>query len=306
MSVNISIELLRSFVAVVDAGSMSKAAAQIGVTQSGLSLQMKRLADLLQSPIFSRHSQGMLLTSAGETLLEYGRAAIDLNDRAVAAIKNGANEAPIRVGLSQDFAGSVLSDTLNKIMHARPELAFLMRVGTAPDLLGQLSAGFLDLVLVISESEDPSAVMSAPMEWFGDGDILRRKQIPIALMTSPCIFRDTALASLEASDVSYRIVLETHSVLVLRAAIVGGFAATCRTQSLFGSNVPVLNSLNLSLPHVSYCIQTRSNAHPYVDRMAQALRKELLATRIPEGSPNMLEPQRNGSRCNVGDRPQRA
>ena len=85
MGVNLPTNLLRSFVAIVDSGSMLSAADKVFVTQSALSLQIKRLEDMLQQSLFTRDGRKLALTSAGELLLDYARRVLSLNDEAVAA-----------------------------------------------------------------------------------------------------------------------------------------------------------------------------------------------------------------------------
>jgi DNA-binding transcriptional LysR family regulator len=58
MATNLPTELLRSFVAIVDSGSMLKATERVFVTQSALSLQMKRLEETVLTPLFHRDGRG--------------------------------------------------------------------------------------------------------------------------------------------------------------------------------------------------------------------------------------------------------
>src|SRR5919201_4412066 len=86
MAVNLPTELLRSFSAIVDSGSMLRATERVFVTQSALSLQMKRLEDTVQAPLFHRDGRRLVLTPAGQTLLAYARDILAMNDRAVSAL----------------------------------------------------------------------------------------------------------------------------------------------------------------------------------------------------------------------------
>jgi DNA-binding transcriptional LysR family regulator len=93
MAVNLPTELLRSFVAIVDTGSMSQATQRVFVTQSALSLQMKRLEDLLQTALFNRAGRRLNLTPTGERLLGHARLILDANDRAVLALRTAVADA---------------------------------------------------------------------------------------------------------------------------------------------------------------------------------------------------------------------
>ena len=104
MTVNLPTNMLRSFVAIVETGSMLNASEQVFVTQSALSLQIKRLEELVQQHLFLREGRRLTLTSAGEVLLGYARRILALHDEAVAAITTGRFEGPVRIGMVQDFA----------------------------------------------------------------------------------------------------------------------------------------------------------------------------------------------------------
>jgi DNA-binding transcriptional LysR family regulator len=277
MNVNLPTELLRSFVAIVDAGSMSRAADDVAITQSALSLQMKRLADLVQAPIFNRHHRGMLLTSTGKALLGYSRAMLDLNDRAVASISGETLEGPIRIGMIQDFADNLLSDVLLRIMKINPGAALQIKIGNSAELTGQVCAGLLDIALCLAGCDERAAVTTAQMKWLGSANLLLEDRLPIAVIDKPCVFRDAALASLEASGRAYRIILETASISVLRTAVYGGVALTCRTEAFLGGKLEELADLQLPLPRVSYCVHTATNPNPFVDRLAQSMRNALQA-----------------------------
>ena len=83
MPVNLPTELLRSFAAIVDTGSMLRATERVFVTQSALSLQMMRLEDTVQATLFHRDGRRLALTPAGHNLLGYAREILAINDRAL-------------------------------------------------------------------------------------------------------------------------------------------------------------------------------------------------------------------------------
>ena len=110
MITNFPTELLRSFTAIVDTGSMTKATERVFVTQSALSLQMRRLEELVQSPLFLRDSsRRLVLSPVGHEMLAYARQILDLNDQAVTSLRNVAVAGPVRVGGSQDFSEVLLT-----------------------------------------------------------------------------------------------------------------------------------------------------------------------------------------------------
>jgi DNA-binding transcriptional LysR family regulator len=78
MPTNLPTDPLRSLVAIVDSGSMLKATETVFLTQSALSLQMKRLEELVQQPLFTRRGRRLLLTDAGQSWVTQARQMLDI------------------------------------------------------------------------------------------------------------------------------------------------------------------------------------------------------------------------------------
>src|ERR1700759_4899453 len=173
MVVNLPTELLRSFAAIVDAGSMQRATERVYVTQSALSLQMKRLEDLVQASLFKREGRKLTLTPAGQSMLSHAREILAANDRAVTALSGDVLTGPARIGFVQDFAETLLSGVLARFTQLNPETQVQVRVGGSAELFDLMHTGQLDVVLCMSGQDDPDAVRTAPMRWLGRDDLTR-------------------------------------------------------------------------------------------------------------------------------------
>jgi len=270
MVVNLPTELLRSFAAIVDAGSMLKATERVFVTQSALSLQMKRLEDLVQTPLFHREGRRLSLTAAGQSMLSHAREILAANDRAVVALSGDSMVGPARIGLAQDFAESLLSGVLAQFTRINPETQLQVRVGNSAELLELMQSGQMDVLLCMSTPDDPAAIRTAPMTWLGDEDACRQEVLPLAVLEGPCRFREAALAALEKAGRPYRIVLETPSLAALRAAVESGLGITCRTISFMDKPIGPEETLPC-LPKVSYVRHVRDNPHPTVNRLGELI-----------------------------------
>jgi DNA-binding transcriptional LysR family regulator len=277
MPVNLPTDLLRSFAAIVDSGSMLRATERVFVTQSALSLQMKRLEETVQAPLFHRDGRRLVLTPVGETLLSFAREILAMNDRAVGAVTGDALVGPARVGLVQDFAETLLSGVLSRFAQLNPDTQLQVRVGGSQELLDLLTSDRLDVVLCMGSAEDPAAIRTAPTVWLGDDDLLSQQVLPVAVLERPCRFRDALIAALDAAGRPYRVVLETPSLSVLRAAVNSGLAVTCRTE-IFETRrlAPALAATLPALPAVAYVRHVRSNLHPTVARLSELIRTAVL------------------------------
>jgi DNA-binding transcriptional LysR family regulator len=257
--VNLPTNLLRSFVAIVDTGSMLNASEQVFVTQSALSLQIKRLEELVQQSLFLREGRRLSLTPAGDLLLDYARRVLSLHDEAVAAVSAGHFAGPARVGMVQDFAETLLSGLLAQFSELHPEAQIYARVAGTAELQALLERRQLDIVLGFSAGGDPSRIAVAPMAWFGDADLARRDVIPLSVLEPPCRFREAAIRALEEAGRPYRITVETPNLTTLRAAVTAGLGITCRTHLFLQEGAPIENASLPDLPQVSCILQTADN-----------------------------------------------
>ena len=268
MAVNLPTELLRSFAAIVDSGSMLRATERVFVTQSALSLQMKRLEDIVQVQLFRRDGRRLGLTPAGSALLDFAREMLAVNDRAVAALTGDTLNGPARIGFVQDFAETLLGGVLARFAELNPDTQLQVRVGGSAELLALLASDRMDVVLCMGAEDDPAAVQTAPMQWLGAQDLAIRDPVPLAVLELPCRFRDASIAALEAAGRSYRIALETPSLSALRAAVSSGLGITCRTTVFMDSPIDAGAAALPDLPRVSYARHIRPAPPMAIVRLA--------------------------------------
>ena len=272
---DLAIDVLRNFVAIVDAGSMLRASSEAYLTQSALSLQMKGLSELIQAPVFERHGGRLRLAPAGETLLVYARRILELNDRAVFAIRKRASESPVRVGLAQDFAGQIIQAVVPRLLAIYPDLDLRIQGGEPSKLLSLFEGGLLDMLVGLGSPDDPAAVSTAEIAWLGDARLTNLPEIPLALKEAPCVFREAALAALEAAGRRYRIALESPASAVLRAAIDGGLALTPRIAAFAFKGVNKVVIPGASLGRVGIVVRHNPSAASPVLRLNVLVRNAL-------------------------------
>ena len=217
MPVNLPTNLLRSFVAIVDTGSMLNASEQVFVTQSALSLQIKRLEELVQQSLFLREGRRLHLTAAGEVLLDYARRVLSLHDEAVAAVSAGRFAGPARIGMVQDFADSLLSGLLSRFAELHPDAQIYARVAGTAELQALLDRRELDILLGFAAPNDGSAVTVAPHP-VHTGSRIARTSAPCHGMRSRTWPTDAARASRSNSFATCSDLASCPFVHVIRAS----------------------------------------------------------------------------------------
>ena len=268
MPVNLPTTILRSFVAIVDAGSMLSAAEKVFVTQSALSLQIKRLEELVQQELFTREGRRLTLTASGTVLLDYARRVLNLHDEAVETITSGKLAGPVRIGMVQDFADNLLTGLLARFLDLHPHAQIYARVAGTADLLQMLERGQLDIIVGYAAADDPSAVKVSPLSWFGPSDLAQREVIPLAVLEKPCRFREAAIAALDAAGRPWRITIESPNLSTLRAAVKAGLGLTSRTHLFLDDDSAIVDADLPALPNVACIIGRNAALDPVTARLA--------------------------------------
>ena len=220
---DIDIALVRAFVAVVETGSVTAAAALLNVTQAAVSQQIKRLEELFGTPLFDRHHKRLTLRPDGERLLAYAHKLIALNDEVWGVMSAPAYEGEVRLGVPQDIVGPYLPPILNRFDRAWPRVRVSLKCTTTPRLLELLRKGDIDLTLTTEQScgAGGETLLEDDLVWTGarNGAAHERDPLPVSLGDGTCAFRAVVLAALRAAGRDWRPVCEVSSMEPLLASI---------------------------------------------------------------------------------------
>lgn len=275
MQVNLPTNLLRSFVAIADTGSIVRATEKIFLTQSALSLQMKRLSEIVQVPLFRREQGTLALTSSGERLLALARQILELNDQAVERLDRTGLNGPVRIGVVQDFGDEILSGVLARFVQLNPGAEIQIHVGHSREIKEQFASDLIDIAVYHSVEMDEFTIAPARMVWLGDRALTEREMLPLAFMTKPCLARDCAVAALEAVHRPYKVIVETSNLSALRVAVEAGLALTCRSSVFLGHRFSAIELDGMSLPTYFVAVMTPPTAHPVITGLADLIRQAI-------------------------------
>ena len=231
---NLEIDLLRTFAAVADTGSFTAAAELVARTQSAVSLQVKRLEEAVGQRVFERTSRSLALTAAGETLLGYARRILELNDESVRRIAEPPVEGVIRLGITEYFVPGELPRILARFAALYPRVGLEVRMGLSSELRRAMSAKELDAVIVrLAPSERAKAIWSEPQVWAVREELepARGEPVSLALLPSPCVLREHALASLKRLHRPYRVAFTGSSMASVQAAVAAGIGVSILPRS---------------------------------------------------------------------------
>jgi DNA-binding transcriptional LysR family regulator len=244
-------DLLRTFLAFAEGGSLARAAAIVGRSPSAVTTQMQRLEEAVGSPLLAPTGRGRMLTPAGEELVGHARRILAAHRDALLSLKGARADGRVSLGATQDFADTVLPGLIRDFARTHSRIRLDLRVGRTMELARAFEDGAIDVAITMRQSPAPDevGVLAEPMLWLGAAEGLAAPQdeLPLALLDPPCGFRTAAVAALGAAGRRYRIAATSPSLSGLRAAVRGGIAVTVRTARWLGEGIAELPP-GLALP----------------------------------------------------------
>jgi DNA-binding transcriptional LysR family regulator len=246
---------LRSFLAIVDTGSFTKAAERVHKTQSAVSMHIRRLEGQLGCALFVKHGRGARLTAEGERLIEFARSIIQVEAGALAAVSRKGLRGTARLGIPDDYAESFLAEILARFNRRHPLVEVSVVCECSLELAAQVSAGALELALVtdhrgLNGFDGFELLREEPLVWVASERfrLTDGAPIPLALGSGTCVWRRAAEDALAATPArATRGLFYSKNFSAIGSVVRAGLAATPLPASLVGEGLRVLGP-NEGLP----------------------------------------------------------
>jgi DNA-binding transcriptional LysR family regulator len=302
---NFDMDALRTMVVGVELGGFSHAAGRLNRSPSAVSMQLRKLETQTGQRLFKRNGRGLILTEAGDVLLQYARRVLALNDEmglALGAVDKGGT---VRVGMPQDFTDAVLPSLLTRYSKARPATHVEVKAGRNFALAEDVANGRLDMALAFCAGGKGGAnrIATVPGVWVTrtrhakagstkaratkarDTEIRHTQGftdegvVPLIVFDGPCLFRDMGIDALARAGIPWRLAMTTPSLAGLWCGVRAGLGVTVRTPLAIprglsivppGVDLPELASIDVVL----YCAADPSPA-------AQLFKDLLLEITLP-------------------------
>ena len=219
---NLDLTALRSFLTVADTGGVTRAAGVLNLTQSAVSMQLKRLEESLGLALMDRSGRGIGLTAAGEQLAGYARRILSLNDEVFGRLTATEYEGELRFGVPHDIIYPYLPQILKRFALDFPRMRMQLVTGPSLRLKAQLQRGELDVILTTEAETDSGgvALTEVPLVWIGAvrGTVWRERPLRLALCSS-CVFRTDAIRRVEAAGLPWESIVDSPIDKAAEAAI---------------------------------------------------------------------------------------
>lgn len=249
---NLDLASLRSFVTVADVGGVTRAAGYLNLTQSAVSMQIKRLEEALGMTLFLRAARKLALSPEGEQLLSYGKRMLALNDEALSQLAATCCQGEIRLGVPHDVVYPAIPGILRRMAQAYPRVRINLVSSFTVLMKQDFARGAFDVMLTTEEAPDPAAevLSTRDLVWVGapDGNAWQRRPLRLGFKDT-CIFRPRAQAVLEEAGIPWEMATGGESEQAVEATVAADLAVSVRMVGSIPEGMAPIGGENL-LPAV--------------------------------------------------------
>ena len=276
---NFDIATLRSFVTIAETGSMTRAATRLYMTQSAISMQIKRLEEALGLSVFERSAQGMTTTDSGEQLLSFARQMLAMNDEAMGRLTSSEFEGQIRLGAPPDILYPYIPAALNAFHREFPRVQLRLSSLNTKTLLQQIEKGTQDIVLTTEPKpqKNGQVISKQKLMWTGaaEGTAWKQRPLPLGILKN-CSFRPYATAALDKAGIDRVDIVLSENDSAVEAMISADLCVAAEIENAVNAyRKPIDHGGQLpELPDISIAMYRKdAGNNPLVDALAQYLER---------------------------------
>jgi DNA-binding transcriptional LysR family regulator len=230
---DIDLDLIRCFQTVVESGGFTQASKRLHVTQSGITLKIKRLEEELNCRLFRRTTKPLELSHEGEIVLGYARRLLDLSQQMAQRVAKPKGTRALRLGVVDHFGPQLLPLWLAKFTETLPKVKVLSDIGLTDELLKALEDDKFDLVIAsagytamgeykLAPSIEETHLQKERLLWV-HAEKSRidpsKDPLPLVMFGTKCRFRPIALEALQKAGRSWEIVYVGGSLNSVQTAV---------------------------------------------------------------------------------------
>lgn len=222
MNRNLDMNALRSFVAVAEEGGVTRAAGIVNLTQSAVSMQIKRLETMLDIELFERRNRTLVLTPNGEQLLSFARRILALNDEAWLRLTHDTFEGELTLGVPHDIVYPAIPTVLRECAKAFPRVKINLVSSYTEALHAAFVHGDCDIILTTEQTlrKGGETLVALPLVFVGapDGNAWRERPLRLAF-EDRCIFRPTVQRLLDKAGVAWELAVTSDNTRTIEASV---------------------------------------------------------------------------------------
>ncbi|MCZ2404656.1 LysR family transcriptional regulator [Paenarthrobacter sp. Z7-10] len=244
---------LRSFLAVADTHSFTRAGERLGLSQPTVSQHVRKLEAAAGRQLVARDTREVQLTDNGDAMAGFARTILAANESATRYFSGAAMRGRLRFGTADDLAITGLPRILREFRQLYPQIILELTVSQSDQLHRRLKAGALDLVFVkwVSGASEGTVVKHDDFSWVGLEQTILEPGAPVPLIAypAPSMSRKLAIDALEQAGRTWRITCTTKQISGVLAAVRAGIGVAVMPTSLVPEDLKVITR-RFSLPPV--------------------------------------------------------
>ncbi|MBC8130134.1 MAG: LysR family transcriptional regulator [Rhizobiaceae bacterium] len=296
MASPLDLDQLRSFVAIVDTGSFTRAAEEVFKTQSAVSMQMRKLEERLQAQLFERTGRMTKLTDEGGRLLLYARKMLALSQETLTAFDEDSIEGFVRIGLPDDYAERLLPEIMARFTRSNPKVELQIACESSSSLVEHIEKGHLDVALVCPmRARHADIVRREPLHFVTSAahSVHLEPILPLAIGRADCHWRKLCIDGLNGIGRQHKILFTSWSATIVSSAVLAGLAVSVLPECALRSGMRVLGEADgfprLDDAEISM-LRAKTSDRPVVDALIAHIRDSLqnLIPAKPEASVHQI------------------
>ena len=234
-TVNLPTDLLRTFITVIEVKSHTKAADLLNRSQPAVSLQIKRLEDLVGYKLIRQKGRTMQVSEKGEALAMHARQILRLNDLAMGLFERRSTDTDLRIGLPLDYGVRLLQREVTALLHENAALRLTIQCDLSLKLHDALLRDELDIIVALYQDGDPQFLVQQWREqpvWVGADGIQPRDFDVLPLIAHPpgCVYRQRMTDALKSIEQSWHVVFSSPNIDAVQEAVRDGLGFTSLTS----------------------------------------------------------------------------
>lgn len=231
---NLPMDLMRSFVTVIEVESYTQAARLLGRTQPAISLQIQRLENLVGHQLLIQKGRQIVLTERGETLAQQARQILRLNDLAISQFDCSKDGAGLRIGLPLDYAVNMLQQAMSNLVKNTPDVQIEIQCALSQSLIESLHKDEIDIVVALFKGSDQQFLFRQWQEqpiWVGaEGfELSAFDALPLVVHPTGCAYRARMTEALKRVNRSWRVAYSSPGIHGVQSAVLDGLGLSCLT-----------------------------------------------------------------------------
>lgn len=280
----LSLDVLRTLVTIVDVGNFSKAGEILGRSQPAISLQVKKLEGQINRKIFTKVGQGYQINNDGKWLYDKAKQMLAINDDIFRELSHETLRGRMRLGIPSEFASALLPSIVGEFSQRYPDVSLDVTSALSKHLLSTHQGNPFDLILALmypsteipSTSENTQDAYNNNVEiireddlvWVGDPNrSLPKDSLPLVLAPDGCVYRSRVIKELKQQTQPWKITYTNPDFSGLMAAIKQGLGITALARSIVPDELEIMRDKRLpSLGRINICLINQDTLHPQVSQ----------------------------------------